>query len=558
MNDQAVRQAMDEQARMEAARSNFDSHWQEVAERVDPSGAYFTTRDRTAGDKRTEKLFDSTASISLGRATAAFESMVTPRTQKWHGMTSGEPALETDQPTRVYLEAFRDLLFRVRYSTKANFANQNSEFIRSFLCYGNAVLYLDDDPGRSLRYKLCHLAECYFAEDHAGRVDRVHRKFKLSARQIVQKFKGAELPFRIVEAAEKAPDTEFEILHCVYTNPEINPRGVAAERMPVIGKYILVGESIVLETAGYRTMPYIVARYRVNARETYGRSPAMDVLPAIKTVNEMQKTNLRVGQRVAQPPLLAYRDGFASPFSMRADAMNFGGLDEQGRQLVQPMQTGGNLPVSLEMQDAERQVIKDAFFVTLFQILEENPVKTATQVLEEVQQRGVLMSPPVGRLQSEAYGPMIEREIDLLAQVEGGGYLERMLGKMPDTLVQRGGAYEVEYDAPINKAQKAEEGVAILRTIEAATPLAQIDPGVLRVIKIRDSIRALARINGMPSNLIASDEEIEAQDEEEAVQADLAQVLAGAPVIAGAAKDLAQAESLAGIGGTRQLAGQAA
>lgn len=556
--DDSVRHIIDEQGRMEAARSNFDSHWQEVAERVDPSGAYFTTRDRTPGEKRTEKLFDSTASISLGRATAAFESMVTPRTQKWHGMTSGEPSLEEDQPTRIYLEAFRDLLFRVRYSTKANFANQNSEFIRSFLCYGNAVMYLDDDPGRSLRYKLCHLAECFFAEDHAGRVDRVHRKFKLTARQIVQKFQGAPLPFHVMEAAVKTPSADYDLLHCVYPNPQVDMRGTAQERMPIVGKYILVGENVVLETAGYRTLPYIVARYRVNARETYGRSPAMDVLPAIKTVNEMQKTNLRVGQRVAQPPLLAYRDGFANPFSMRADALNFGGLDEQGRQLVQPMQTSGNLPVSLEMQDGERQVIKDAFFVTLFQILEENPVKTATQVLEEVQQRGVLMSPPVGRLQSEAYGPMIEREIDLLSQVEGGDYLQRSLGDMPETLIERGGAFEIEYDAPINKAQKAEEGVAILRTIEAATPLAQIDPGVLKVIKIRDSIRALARINGMPSNLIASDEEIDAQAEEESAQADVSQVLAGAPVIAGAAKDLAQAESLAGIAGTRQLAGQAA
>jgi hypothetical protein len=550
--DSRVQAVIEEQNRMAAARGNFDSHWQEVAERVDPSSAYFTSQ-RTSGSKQTEKLFDSTASISLGRATAAFESMVTPRTQKWHGMTSGDPSLANDQPTRIYLEAMRDLLFRIRYSTRANFANQNSVFIRSFLCYGNAILYIDDDPGVSLRYKACHLAECFFSENHTGRVDRVHRKFKLTARQILTKFPNAQIPFRIVEAAEKSPATEFDVLHCVYPNPEVDRRGPHAQRLPIVGTYVLPDEGVFLDVAGFSSMPYLVARYRVTAREVYGRGPAMDCLPAIKTVNEMQKTNLRAGQRLADPPLLTYRDGFASPFSLRSGAINSGALDEQGRPLVRPLETAASLPVALEMQDAERNVIKDAFFVTLFQILEENPVKTATQVLEEVQQRGVLMSPPVGQLQTEAYGPMIEREVDLLSQAEGGTFLARRLGDMPQTLLDRGGAYEIEYDAPINKAQKAEEGIAILRTIEVATPLAQIDPGVLKVIKVRETLRALARINGMPSHLVATEEEIEAQEEGEQVQADLSQVLAGAPVVAGAARDLAQAEALSNPGGAQRV-----
>src|SRR5688572_4877570 len=128
-----VKELLDEHGRMESARATFDQHWQEVAERVDPTNAMFTSKDRTPGEKRTEKMFDSTATIALGRAAAAFESMVTPRSQKWHGLASDDPALEDDQSTRVYLESFRDLLFRVRYNVRANFANQNSEFIRSFL-----------------------------------------------------------------------------------------------------------------------------------------------------------------------------------------------------------------------------------------------------------------------------------------------------------------------------------------------------------------------------------------------------------------------------------------
>jgi hypothetical protein len=548
--DERVKEALDEQSRMETQRATFDSHWQEVAERVDPAGAVFTTQDRTPGEKRTEKLFDSTAAISLGRGAAAFESMVTPRSQKWHGLTTDE---DDEQAVLVYLERFRDLLFRTRYARRANFANQNGEFIRAFMAYGNSVLFADDDPGKSLRYKHCHTAACWFAENHAGMVDRLHRGMRLTARQILGKFPDAKLPDRIVTAAEREPDRKFRVLHCVYPNPEIRPRGAMVDRFAERGVYVLEEEKLLLEVGGFRTMPYTVARYRVNAEEVYGRSPAMDVLPSIKTVNEQQKTNLRSGQRMADPPLLAYRDGFAAPFSLRGSSVNVGYLDEQGRPLLRPMETNANLPVSLEMQEGERTVIKDAFFVTLFQILEESPNKTATQVLEEVQQRGILMSPPVGRLQSEAYGQLIEREIDLLSQIEGGEFLRRRLGEMPRALVERGGNYEIEYDAPINRAQRAAEGIAILRTFEAATTFAQIDPTAVKVLKPRESLRTIGRINGMPAHLLATDDEIEAMDEDEAAASNMEQLLAAAPIAAGAAKDMAQAEALTTAGGAQRL-----
>ena len=46
--------------RLAAERSVWDDHWQEIAERVLPRQADFNTRN-TAGDKRTDKIFDSTA-----------------------------------------------------------------------------------------------------------------------------------------------------------------------------------------------------------------------------------------------------------------------------------------------------------------------------------------------------------------------------------------------------------------------------------------------------------------------------------------------------------------
>jgi hypothetical protein len=37
-----------------------------------------------------------------------------------------------------------------------------------------------------------------------------------------------------------------------------------------------------LSEGGYNTMPFVVSRYKTLPGESYGRSPAMDVLPAIR------------------------------------------------------------------------------------------------------------------------------------------------------------------------------------------------------------------------------------------------------------------------------------
>lgn len=545
MADSRVLEAMDEQSRMEAGRSNFDTLWQDVADRVDPMAGFFT-KILSPGQQRTEKMFDSTAAIALGRATAAFESFCTPRTQKWQGLVPSSAGLRKDHAVMMYLEAFRDLLFQVRYSSKSGFANQNSGFLRSFLNYGNGILYVDDDPGKSLRYKNIALPESYFGEDHTGRIDRFHRRFKLTARQVGIKFGEAALSPKLRDMAQKQPDAELDLIHRVCANHDLNPRRKDYAGMPLLGYYIVPMEDHVLDMSGFRSMPYQVSRYRVNAREVYGRGPVMDILATIKTVNEMQKTNLRVGQRTAAPPLLAYRDGIQTAFNMRSDHVNYGALDEQGRALVKPLETNGQLPVSLEMQQAEREVIQDALFIEIFNVLRDNPQMTATQTLQLVQERGVLMAPSTGNLQTGAYGPMTEREIELLSAIGGGDWLAEQIGDMPESLANEGGAYEIEFDAPINRAQKAEEGVAILQTIQDAIPLAQIEPGILKVFKLRDSIRALAEIRGVPARLLATDEEIEAQDEEDASAAQLQQLLAAAPVAASSVKDLAQAQAIAG------------
>lgn len=542
--DDLAQHVIREQSRLEGERGNWNTHWENVAERVWPAMRGFQSQF-SPGQRLQEKVFDGTAMLGLTRFAAAIESLVTPRTQRWHKLRAADPKLAEDHAVQVYLDEVTEILFRYRYSANSSFASQAHELYMSLGAFGTAAMFIEDGlnyirPGMGnapIIYKSLHLAEIFIDENAWGTVDCVYRKFQYTARQAKQAFGEENLPEKIREACRDKPEIKFWFIHAVKPNDEMKMGRMDFEGMAFKSVYVSVECQQVVSKGGYTSLPIPVPRYETSPREVYGRSPAMLVLPDILMVNEMSKTTIRAGQRVVDPPLLLQEDGALQAFSMRPGALNYGGVDDQGRAVVQPLQTGANLPIGLDMLSDRRAFINDAFLVSLFQIMVETPTMTATEALLRAQEKGALLAPTAGRLQSEFLGPLINRELDILSKAG-------LLPDMPPALLERGGEFEIEYDSPLTRAQRAEEGVGILRTFEAAATVAQFDPSAVKVLKGSDAIRELAEINGMPANLLYSKEEVAEMDAAQAQQAQLQQILAAAPVVADTANTLAQAEQI--------------
>lgn len=527
--------------RFKSERSIWDSHWQELAERIWPDRASFTVKDRTPGEKRTERMFDATAALALTRFAAAMESMLTPRTAKWHRLRVADDELNQNPAVQRYLDDVTKVLFRVRYSARANFASQMHEAYMSLGSFGTGGVMVEDMLGTGIRYKSIDLANLYFTENRHGVIDTAHREFQYTARQAMQHFDAERLPKKIVEAAENNPDQKFDFLHCVKPNEERKGGDRGYRGMPFASYYVCLDSRDVVEEGGYRTMPYALGRYITTPGEIYGRSPAMLVLPDIKMLNEMKKTIIRSAHLAVSPPLLLQEDGALQAFDLRPNALNFGGVDERGQPLVHALKIEGRTDIGMDLIEAQQRVINDAFLVTLFQILVESPNMTATEAMLRAQEKGALLAPTMGRQQSEMLGPLIERELDILARAG-------MLPEMPQELIELGGDVEIEYVSPLNRAQRAEDGVAIMRTFEAVAPMAQVDPRVLKAYDWVRAARELGDINGIPAKLARSDEEIAEMDNAESQQAQVAQLLQAAPIAAQTAKTLAETQQISSQG----------
>lgn len=482
-------------------RTNWESHWLEIGQHLVPRYQDFN-QTLTPGQKRTEYIFDSAGPVAVERYAALIEAMISPRTQKWHRIRASNDELNDDDSVKAYFDDVTNRMFKVRYGPRANFASQMHEAYVSVAAFGTGILEIEKSDQSGIRYRARSLGECYIDENSGGIVDTLHRKFTLTSRQAAQKF-GDKLPAKIAAAVEKEPFREWMFLHCVKPNNEYAPGAFGPRGFAYSSYYVSIDEKSVVEEGGYRTFPYAVFRLVTAPGEIYGRSPAMLALPDVKTLNQMVKTNMRVAHREAEPPILLMDDGILEALNTTPNAMNFGMMTPEGKPKAVPFQSGAKLPYGLDMEDRRRQMILSTFNLDMLQTLRDNPNMTATMAMELVNQRAILFGPEGARLQSEGHGPMVEREYQILDDA-------RMLPDMPDELAQAGAGYEIAYDSPLARAQRAEEAIALTRTLEIIGPLASVDPKILQRFNGDEAVKMVAEITGLPSRILRSDDEYEA------------------------------------------------
>ncbi len=523
---------------LESERGTWESHWSEIAERVLPRYANTIQTPLgglTKGEKRTSKMLDSTAALGLERFAAAMESMLTPRNQKWHRLRASNPELMKDHDVKLWFEDSTNRLFKYRYSPRANYSSQQHEVYMGLGAFGTGIMFVDSHDLGGLHYAAMELREVLFDMSHQGLVDTSYRKYSLTARQMQQRVdvgRWDSIPDVVKTSLKDQPDKKFEIIHCVRPRIEIERGRVDARSKQFASYYVSVQGREVLSEGGYDTFPYQVSRYVTGPGEIYGRSPAMLALPAIKVLNEQKKTMLKQGHRVVDPVLLTHDDGILDNFSLKPGAMNPGGISAEGRRLVDVLPTG-NIAAGQELMDMERQVVNDAFLVSLFQILIETPAMTATEVLERAREKGALLSPTMGRQQSEMLGPMIERELDLLGK-------QGLLLPLPPLLAEAEGEFDIEYDSPLSRSQRSEEAAGWLRTLEAAIAYANTtqDLSVLDQFDTDVIYQQLAEINAVPPSWMRAPDGVQQIRQERAQAQQTQQMIEAAPAAAGVMKAL--------------------
>lgn len=526
------------QRKLASERNVYDNHCREVAKVILPRQEQFFRETTMEGDKRNERIIDSMPMRALEKFAAAMESILTPRASKWHGLTTNNEELNKNQEVSEYYDAVTNILFQKRYATTANYASQQHEAYMGLGAFGTSVMMTEDDAEtRGVRYKNSHISEHFFMENARNIIDTNYRLYRITARQAVQRFTMDKLPETVQRAAEKTPTDKFEFIHCVRPNEERTPSSADFRSFKFSSFHVFPAENHLISEGGFRTFPYHISRYVTAPNEKYGRSPGMTALGEIKMLNAMRRSDLRARHMAIDPPVLTTSErGIRRPL-IKPGAVNYGALDESGQPLLKPYNNISRVDVSKDAMSNSHEIVNDIFLVTLFQILVDSPQMTATEVLQRAQEKGALLSPTAGRQQSEALGPMIEREIDLLS-------FSGALPPMPDILLEAGGEFEIEYTAPLNVMQRAGEAISATQMINDIIPLAQFKPEIVNKINFDGYVEVLRDARGAPAKMFNSEEEELALTQGDKQAQQLQSLVEAAPGVAGAVKDIAQAEAL--------------
>lgn len=530
---------------MESDRANFETLWQEVADNLLPRQADFLGSTMLSqGARRTDRIFDEWAMLALDHGVAVFEGEVIPQGGQWQKLQARDPALMKNLRVRVWFEQLTDRLFALRNSPYSGFANQTHESVASLMSFGNQGMWTDhllDPLGRpvGLSYRSEHIGQIFVEENHQGEVDISHRKFSLTARQAVGKW-GAKAPECAIKGMrDKRPDDKHTYLHVLQPNAWYQPGRLDAAGKPVSSCYVSMGERQLFDDGGYRTKPLTYSRYEKSPTETYGRGPAMNVLPAVKATQAMMRDLITATEFMAMPALLAHDDMQDQTLFYSPGGVSYGGLDDRGNPMVKRVMEDVDLSQALVLQQRTRDVIDRAFFVDLYQIRQE--VKThvsATEIMQRQAEKGILLAPLL-RQQTEWFTPIAERELDLMNELG-------LLDDMPPELVEAGGIYQIVYENPLTRARKADEAAGFYQMLQGVTPLIQMDPTLgaefLKKYPFGKVLGGLGYIHGVPASWEATDDERAAADAQEQSAQDTATALDVGDRASVIAKNLGQAQ----------------
>ena len=481
--------------------------WEESAALVDPKSrnTFFYGSYNWPGTKKTEQQVDSTGALALQQFCAIADSLVTPKNQKYQGFQT-DPELMKDRAVALYFDQLRDIVLDYRERDIGNFRGQNFNNWKSLGAYGNATMYIDAFDGRwhegarGLRYRAVPLGETFFGQNHQGLVTTIVRWFRMTAAQAVEAFGIDALPSTMRGPLELNSQAPYNFLHCVYPRSmkEFDPDRVDYRGKPFTSHYISIeAKCLMAPRAGYRVFPYAVSRYGQNPGEVYADGPTQIVLPGLKTLNAEKRIFLKTGHRAGDPVLLTNDDGLMT-WNQKPGAINPGGVSSEGKVLVHTMPVG-NIQITKEMMDEERGIIDTVYLTSLFKTLTEHPDMTATQVIELLNERGMLVAPVLGRQFSEYIGGLSYREVDLLTDMRDRRN-KPILPPMPPALKEAGGEYRISDTSPLAMSARTNEVAGFNRWVEQLHQWAAIsgDASILDPVDFDTAVPEAAQIQSVP------------------------------------------------------------
>lgn len=484
-------------------RQSLDSLWQEIAENFYPERADFTV-SRSLGDELVDELYDSYPLIARRDLGNSISAMLRPKGTEWFHIGVAGPET-VDVWGKRWLEAKTRSMRRAMYARAAQFTRATKEADHDFATFGQCVLSVEMNSDKTdFLFRCWHLRDVVWAEGRDGTVDEVHRRWKAPASVLVKLF-SKTISTDVQDIARNAPFKEIDVRHIVIRSDEYHGEGDKKFNTKYVSLYIDVARDEVIEETGINHPIYVVPRWQTVSGSQYAHSPATVVaLADARQLQTMSRVLIEAGEKTVDPPMIATQEAVRSDMALFAGGVTWvdSAYDEKLGAALRPItQDRSGLPIGLQMQAMQREMISEAFYLNKLNLPPAGGAMTAYEVSQRIQEFIRSTMPLFEPMEDDYNGQLCEATFEL-------GFANGLFGSVKDIPESLSGRdIEFKFESPLHDAIDRAAGARFQEASEMLAVAAQLDPNTIIHIDPHTALRDSLDKIGVPQKWITPEDD---------------------------------------------------
>lgn len=537
---------------MENERSTFEPTWRDVSDYVRPRRTRFFVADANKGDRRNEKILDTTGTLASRTLRSGMMSGVTSPARPWFRLTTSNPVLAERGDLKNWLYNTTNTLTTLYL--RSNLYNVLPTVYGDMGDFATGCMMVERDEKNVFHFRSFPAGSYAIGVDDKNRVNKFMREFRMTVHQVVMRFaydeKTGKYDFekvsKKVEHAFKNGQTEqwIDVTHFIYPNPDYKPGAKFPEFQKYASCYYESGtqleherrNDVFLQSSGTSYFKVFSPRWEVTGEDIYGTDcPGITAYGDVRQLQKGESKGLQGIEKQVSPPTIGSSTLRQSAVSTLPGDMTY--ADGDALSSLKPIyQVNFDLNALENKQQQVRQRISRAYYEDLFLMLAQSDRRqiTAREIQERHEEKLLALGPVLEQLNQDLLDPLIDVTFEM-------AFEEGLIQPPPDDL--QGEELKVEYISIMAQAQKLVGLSGIERFTNYIGGVANADPRILDKINGDQLVDVYGDLTSIPPGIVRSDEEVanirqqraqaeqrQAQLEQQAMEAQTAKTLSDTEV----------------------------
>lgn len=523
---------------MKTVRQDYEEEWRNIARFAQPARSRFLSGNASATDVNkggrrriaNNKLFDPHGIEAFRTLTNGMTSGLTSASRPWFTLRLSDDAMNDQPGVRSWLSDVEAAMYA--FLGRTNFYGAAKAGYNEMGLFGTEATIMVEHAEHGA---VCHsltAGEYWISQSDALVPDSLIAYTPMSARQAKQVY-GDKAP-KIAKQMADAKDAEasIDVYQLIEPNPAHRPGDLMSKPWRSIHWCPSDDADMTLRESGYQEQPFWAPRWDVVGGDTYGISPGMEALPALRELQMQAKRRNEAVDFMVHPEKIV-KAGIRLTGEPRriVSAATIDGANSVLIPYQMPYQAiaaiGGEI-------DKCRTQIDGLSFADLFNAI-TNMRGVQPRNVEEIASRNeeklTQLGPVIERVSNEKLEVVIDRTFGIM--LRGG-----LLAPMPEAL--QGQRIDVEFVSILAQMQRAVGVGQIERALGMVGNLVGVQPDVLDKIDFDEAVDEYSTRLGVPAKMVRGKADVDKIRADRAAQQNAQQAMASMPAV----KDGAQAAQL--------------